>query len=279
MARVILFGGGDAGGLIIGPNGVRPIPPFDPSLRLQIKGVSAILNGARFSTKKENQEMATLITRMNNLLIEQIEATVGPIEKDNGFVYQDDDGGFTCGSTGKPPIPFPWPPTSYPSLNDLITHGVLERELVDFVNEVGKKAIKIQDALEDPLATAKKMGIKLSEKSVGDLRKLAPSQIKNISDPVDREVVQFFHTVADDGKYLGVWAKNPYETAKSLKVKLSDAAIERISAGGVSTIFDPGTVMNPVAIAVVVGVVIMLVPTEAGKGKFVINDLSGVSKF
>ena len=30
--RVILFGGGDGGGLIIGPHGVRPIPPFDPGL-------------------------------------------------------------------------------------------------------------------------------------------------------------------------------------------------------------------------------------------------------
>jgi hypothetical protein len=29
----------------------------------------------------------------------------------------------------------------------------------------------------------------------------------------------------------------------------------------------------------VVGVVIMLVPTEAGRGKFVINDFSGIRKF
>jgi hypothetical protein len=32
-ARVVLFGGGEGGGLIFGLHGVRPIPPFDSVLR------------------------------------------------------------------------------------------------------------------------------------------------------------------------------------------------------------------------------------------------------
>jgi hypothetical protein len=43
MATVILFGGGDAGGIIISDKGVRGIPPFDPGVLLQLRGVSALV--------------------------------------------------------------------------------------------------------------------------------------------------------------------------------------------------------------------------------------------
>lgn len=47
MAQVILFGGGDGGGSIISPNGVRPIGPFYGSIRLQLRGLSALVGSLR----------------------------------------------------------------------------------------------------------------------------------------------------------------------------------------------------------------------------------------
>jgi len=279
MAQVILFGGGDAGGLIIGPNGVRPIPPFDPALRLQLRGLSALLNGATRTAGKPPREMGRLINRISNLVFEHVEAVVGPLEGEHSLIYQDDDGGFSCGSTGKPPIPIPWPPLKVPSLNDLVASGVMERELIDFLTDVNTKGIKITEVLEDPTAAAEKLGRSLSERTVRDLRQLAPSRLKDIRDPVEREVLEFFHKVAADGRYLTTWATRPAEVSKALKVRLSDQAFERIVAGASSTVFDPSEVMNPIAVAVAVGVVIMLVTRDAELLNLPIRDRSGLAKF
>lgn len=279
MAQVILFGGGDGGGLIIGPKGVRPIPPFDPSIRLQLRGLSALLNGITRMPQKPQREMGRLVNRVSNLIVEQVEAVVGKLEGENSLIYQDDDGGFTCGSTGKPPIPIPWPPLQSPSLADLIASGVLERELVDFVKDASAKGIKIKEILENPSAVADKLGIQLSDRTIQDLQQFAPSRLEKITDPVEREVLQFFHKVADDGRFLSTWATRPAEVATALKVQLSDKAFDRIVAGGGSAIFDPGSVMNPIAVAVAVGIVIMLVDRDAELANIRVKDRSGIVKF
>jgi hypothetical protein len=279
MAQVILFGGGDAGGLIIGPNGVRPIPPFDPYIRLQLRGLSAMLAGITRIPEKTQREMAKLVNRVSNLVMEQVEAVVGRLEGDNSLIYQDEDGGFTCGSTGKPPIPIPWPPLQSPTLTDLIATGAVEHELVDFVKAAGDQKISITDVLEKPAEVAGKLGRQLSERTIKDLQQLAPSRLSQISDPTEREVLQFFHKVAGDGRFLSTWATRPTEAATALKMQLSDKAFERIVAGGSSTIFDPGTAMNPIAVAVAVGVVIMLVTRDADFVRNPVKDRSGIAKF
>ena len=279
MAKVILFGGGDAGGLIIGPNGVRPIPPFDPSIRLQLRGLSALINGITRMPEKPEREMGKLINRVSNLIVEQVEAVVGRLEGENSLIYQDEDGGFTCGSTGKPPIPFPWPPQQSSSLADLIASGVLERELVDFVKDASVKGIKTEEILENPSGIADKLGTQLSERTIQDLQQLAPSQVEKITDPVEREVLEFFHKVVKDGRFLSTWATRPSEVSAKLKVQLSDKAFDRIVAGGSSTIFDPGIAANPVAIAVVVGIVIMLYDRNAELANLRVKDRSGIAKF
>lgn len=63
MARVILFGGGDGGGLIIGPNGVRPIPPFDPVLLKQIKAISQLTQAIQLADGTASRELASLTRR------------------------------------------------------------------------------------------------------------------------------------------------------------------------------------------------------------------------
>lgn len=279
MAQIILFGGGDGGGLIIGPNGVRPIPPFDPSLRLQLRGLSALLNGITRMPEKQNREMGKLLNKVSNLLMEHVEAVVGRLEGENALIYQDDDGGFTCGSTGKPPIPIPWPPLQSPSITDLITNGVLEYDLVDFVNKAVAKEIKLAEILENPAAVAEKVGMSLSERTIQDLQQLAPSRLEFIADPVEQEVIQFFHKVAEDSRFLSTWATRPAEAANALKVQLSDRAFERIVAGGSSAIFGPGMVMHPIAVAVAVGIVIMLVDKNAELARIPIRDRSGIAKF
>ncbi len=277
MAQIILFGGGDGGGIIITAEGVRPIPPFDPGLRLQLRGLSGLINGFRRVSAKPGNEMLTLINRISNLIIEQVEAVVGPLNGNNALIYQDDDGGFSCGSTGKPPIPFPWPAREFPSFNDLVTTGVLKHELLDFVAAVSQHGVNLLEALENPVAFSKKLDIKLSERSADDLRSLAPSQIKNITDPIDREVVEFFQKVAQDGRFIATWATKPAEAANALQVKLSDAAHDKIIAGSASTIYDPGIAMNPIAVAVAVGIVIMLVDKNSFRQE--IQDFSGTTKF
>lgn len=280
MSQVILFGGGDGGGgILITSNGVRRIPPFDPSIRLQLRGLSALLNGIRLLPNAPAEEMTALVNRVSNIFIEQVEAVVGPLEGDNSLVYQDEDGGFTCGSTGRPPIPFPWSLESLPSFSDLIASGVLNRDLVDFFSTASEQQMKIIDVLENPAAAATEMDIQLSERTAQDLQRLAPSQLNSISDPVDREVVEFFQKVAEDGRFLSTWATRPYETATRLGANLSDDALDRILISRSSTIIDSGAVMNPVAVAVAVGIVIMLVDRNADQGILGVRDSSGVVKF
>lgn len=279
MARVILFGGGDGGGIIIGSKGVRPIPPFDPSIRLQLRGLSSLLQGISQMSSKSAREMSTLTNRVSNLVIGQVEQIVGPLDGENAIIYQDEDGGFTCGNTGKPPIPFPWPPRTIPSINDLITSGIVERELIDFINAASAQKLKWNAILENPASAAGRLNLQLSERTSQDLQRLAPSQLEKIADPVDREVVKFFHAVIEDGHHLATWATRPHEVSEKLKFKLSDKAFDRLLAGGSNMVLDPGSKMNPLGAAVVVAVVIMLVPTEAGRTKLSVKDLSGIRKF
>lgn len=279
MAQVILFGGGDAGGFIISATGVRPIPPFDLGVRLQLRGLSALLAGTTRSLGHPPSEMPTLLQRIAGTVMEEVEGVVGKIDGDHGFVYQDDDGGFSCGSTGKPPIPFPWPALAMPGMRDLLANGVLENDIIDYVTKANEKKIPLTDMLEQPAAVAKRLGIQLSERTVHDLQQLAPSRLASVTDPTEHEIIGFFHKVAADGRYLSTWATRPAEAATALKVRLSDKAFDRILAGGGSMLFNPGEVMNPIAVAVLVGIVIMLVDRSAQEPVLNVIDRSGMAKF
>lgn len=274
MAKLVLFGNGDGGGLIIGPNGVRPIPPFDPAMRLQLRGLSALLNGMTRMSGKPAQEMGKLLNQVSNLLVVEIEEIVGPLDGENSVVYQDEDGGFSCGSTGKPPIPFPWPPQKMPSVNELIAAGVLEHQFIDYIRAAGEQKISVHEILEEPAAVAARLGMELSERTIQDVQRLAPSQLDKIEDPVEREVVQFFHQVVQDGRFLSTWATRPYEVAQHLNAEISTSAIERILTGGASAL-NGNNHMSPVLVAVAVAIVIVLVDEP----RSTITDSSGLQKF
>jgi hypothetical protein len=279
MAQLILFGGGVEGGLLIGTRGVRPIPPFNPDILLQLRGLSALLNGSGGTPGESVNEMATLSNRLSNLIFAEVEGIVGPLEGDHSLVYQSEQGGFYCGSTGKAPAALPWPPRQVPSIQNLIAAGVLERELIDFLEASIKQKVDILEVLENPSDAADKLGIRLSARSVNDLHRLAPSQLEKIEDPVAREVVEFFHAVAKDGRFLSTWAIRPYATAAELKVTLSEPAIDRmLSAGGFGP---PGIVPVLAIVAIVLGIVIVGVVVLAVyfPAELKVTDSSGVEKF
>lgn len=202
---------------------------------------------------------------------------VGALDREASVIYQDEHGGFSCGSTGKAPIPFPWPARALPGIDDLISGGILERELVDLLS---KGQVDIKTLLADPKAAAEKAGVKLSARSLDQLSQITPSQIKKIPDGEGREIAQFFHKVIDDGRFLETWSVRPHEVADNLGVKLSDRALDRIIAGS-NSVIRPGGGGQPASIAVGVGVGVAVVIMLVTKDPFQIpiRDFSGLQKF
>jgi len=49
MAKVILFGGGDGGGIIIGPEGIKPIPPWNPDMAHGLRAIASLTQMSRRS--------------------------------------------------------------------------------------------------------------------------------------------------------------------------------------------------------------------------------------
>ena len=105
MAKVILFGGGDGGGIIIGPDGIKPIPPWTPRVQRQLRAVSALAHVAK--DKPAGVAVNPFLTKLTASALKPVSKTVGAGE--HSVVFLDDDGGgFTCGTPPKkPPIPFP----------------------------------------------------------------------------------------------------------------------------------------------------------------------------
>lgn len=277
-SRVILFGGGDAGGLIIGPNGVSPIPPFGPAILRQLKAIAGLLIAEReLLGPEQGRQLGSLTNRLSNLVVGQIEAEVGGLAADDGLIYQDDDGGFRCGSTGKPPIPFPWP-AGLPGLNQLFESGALDQATLDFVSAAASAGADVARLISDPSAEAGRVGLELPEATAKHLATLGAIEPESIADPVDREVVAFFRKAVADGSHLKDWASSPFEVAQALDVRLSRAAGDRIiAASGVR--FggrDPGAVMSPAAVAIVVVIVIVVWDRER---RIPVEDRSGIEKF
>jgi len=229
-------------------------------------------------TEKPEREMGTLVNRVSNLIIEQVESVVGRLDEKNSIIFQDDDGGFYCGSTGKPPVPFPWPPRKSPSLSDLIESGVLENELVEFVKNATADGSNIKEILENPAEISERLGMQISQRTIEDLQRCAFSQLEKISDPVEREVLQFFHKVADDGRFLSTWTTQPAEAANELNVTLSDDAFDVIITGARGTLFDPSTSIIWIVVGIVVIVGVVIAPGDAELTQR-INDRSGAVKF
>lgn len=276
MAKVILFGGGDGGGIRITPHGVEPIPPFDPALRFQLRALNSLARAVKSMPEKEgNRLLGGVITKLSGAVLTQLEALVGEIDADSGLIYQDEDGGFTCGSAGKPPIPFPWPVDPRKTVEDLVSRGVISSPVISFLQQAAERKLDLFTVARDPQAAAKKIGVNLTSEVELSLRAFNPEKAK-IEDPVDQEVVDFYQKVVRDGRFIADWIVNPATVAERLKVKVSQQALDRIVDSRDFGLRQPGgSVMSPAAVAVAVAIVIVLWSREV---ELPVIDRSGIVK-
>lgn len=275
MAKVILFGGGDGGGIVIGPDGVQPIPPFDPSLVKQLRAINQLAWAMR-TAKSSERSLIKYTGKLTGVVLKQIERIVGEIDAENGLVFQSDDGGFTCGSTGKPPIPFPFPVDPRVTVSSLLDKGILNSATIQFFEKASTKKIDIFKAARDPINTARKIGLELTPEIESNLAELNLEK-NSPSDDTGKEVIKLYKKVVTDGRYISEWVRNPKIVADKLKVSVSEEAIAQIvniRDQGMLGGFNPGTVMSPYAVAVVVAIVIVVWTREF---ELPVKDYSGIA--
>jgi len=286
MRRIVIPEGGRTGALIVTEFGVRSIPPLDPATLHLLKAAASLVMASTTATDdKDRRSIARHSTTIANLAVQEIEQALGPLEGESSILYYDEDGGFSCGSTGKPPIPFPWPPSPIPSLQDLLAAGVVEPELIDYMEKGKAAGIPLKAMFNNPSEVARKLEIRLPDKAVQDLKQLDPGSAIEIKEPVDCEILQFFHKVVDDGRFTASWAAKPYETAHALDFELSDAAIERLLARGSLVSHGPsggGPVadfgVSVITISVADAVIVYIVATKSRPIEEVVLDRSAVEK-
>jgi len=279
MGRLILFNGGTSGGIYIHDKGVQPISPLSEPVLMHLRAVADLLRASRGSQDKSaSKDLETLITKISNLAIERVEAAIGPLDGEDSLVYVEDDDGFICGSTGAPPRPIKWPPVGPSSVEDLVQRGLLASDIGEFLKRTNAQGLKVTEVFQNPAAAAKRVGLKLSNLAIENLKPLAPSQLDKISDPVDRSIVDFFYKVSEDGRFLDRWNREPAAVAKELKVNLDVVAIDRI-LGTNAIIGRVGDVANlsieqGIVVGVVAVVLVVVVPDLNS-----IRDESGIRKF
>jgi len=286
VKRIVIPDGGHTGALIVTEYGVRSIAPLDPAtLQLLKAAASLVMASTTAAEDKDRRAIARHSTTIANLAVQEIERAVGPLEGESSILYYDEDGGFSCGSTGKPPIPFPWPPSPIPSLQDLLSAGVVEPELIEYMEKGRAAGIPLKTMFSDPSDVARKLEIRLPDKAIDDLKQLDPHSAIEIKEPVDREIMQFFHKVVEDGRFTASWAAKPYETSHALDYQLSDAAIERLLARGSLVSHGPsggGPVadfgVSVITISVADAVIVYIVATKSRPIEEVVLDRSAIEK-
>jgi hypothetical protein len=280
MGRVILFDGGKDGGLYMDSSSTRTIPRFPPPVLAHLRAVCDLLRATpkHPSQAEAANDMAFLITKISNIAVERVEAAIGPLDPVDSLVYLTGDGGFICGSGGAPPRPVTWPPTGNSSIQDLVAGSMLPRDLVAFLRRSTETDLQVTDILEDPVAAARSIDFPLSLAAANSLRKLAPSQLAAVTDPVDRELVGFFHKVIADGRYVDTWASQPVAVATSIGVSLSDAVVDRLLGSNVVAGAVPELANLSIQQGIVVGIIAIAILEQPSQITSVI-DHSQTTKF
>ena len=125
----VLFGGGDAGGIYIGTDGkVHRIPPWNPEILVQLRAVKSLTAAVtQIHDTGLAKEVSTLSERLSKNVIPQAAKVAGvSLGAADAVAFFDPDGGFTCGTTGAHPIPFPGPHISVPGFTP-VTEGAIAR--------------------------------------------------------------------------------------------------------------------------------------------------------
>jgi hypothetical protein len=97
---------GNGIGLVFSTKGLKVIGPCDPELLAKLKAISA---AQKAQSPEVAAEAAAYTARLGRQVAAATQKLVGTeqLNAESGVVFFDADGGFTCGSTGKPPIPIP----------------------------------------------------------------------------------------------------------------------------------------------------------------------------
>lgn len=109
MPSLILFGGGDGGGIYIGADGkLHRIPPMDPTLIAELSAIAQLVKVSGM-VGKQGSEVTAVTERIASSVIPQVlkgAGVQGGANTSVSFVSDYDD--FVCGSTGKIiPVPIP----------------------------------------------------------------------------------------------------------------------------------------------------------------------------
>jgi hypothetical protein len=105
MAYVLLFGGGDGGGVILTEHGIKPIPPWTPFNLNQLRGLSALVSAkAALGARKPAKDLDDLIGTLNRAVMSAANADFGSLGN-GGILFAGDEDGVYCGSTGPVHVP------------------------------------------------------------------------------------------------------------------------------------------------------------------------------
>jgi hypothetical protein len=286
MKTLLVFNGGAEGALLLTSNGAYPAQLSEPEVLNALKATAKLVVALSASSSKSSR---TKLSKMSigaaNLSVEMVENLFGPLNPERAIVFLDDDGGFICGSTGKPPIHVPWPPRPFKEPGDLIKAGIIESDVLELIRKSKAEGNDLTKVFENPAAAAKALGLPLSAKSASDLSQLAPSKVSKVKDPVDREMMKLFLAVLKDGRYTQTWFERPYEVSRALNVKISDTAIDRIASIAATANF--GNIADEGTSAICAGVIWAGVCIAVGTlfvGQMnpidtLIKDRSGTAKF
>jgi hypothetical protein len=105
MAYVVLFDGGDAGGVILTEHGVKPVPSWAPFWLAELRALAALVSAqARTRSRSAAKELDPQIARLNCAVMEAATRDFGSLGN-GGILFAGDAEGVYCGATGPVHIP------------------------------------------------------------------------------------------------------------------------------------------------------------------------------
>jgi hypothetical protein len=234
MKQLFVTADFSVGPILLSEGGHRRLPVLGESVCRLFETVENLTGALHFlpddteADRQKRSELDTLTTKTANYLVGQIESIVGELDHANAIVYEGVNNGFVCGSTGKPPVYIAQDAPKLPTIETIVSSGMIDADILTLVDAASRNRVKWADLFEDPKGQAEALGISISEKTAADLKMFAPSNLDQIDDAATREYIGFFHAVLEDGRYLLSWQTRPSEVADHLGIKLSDEVLEKI---------------------------------------------------
>lgn len=100
---------GNGMGIVISAEGITIIPPCDPQIVAGMRAIQETLRVQPALGRTVQREVGAFTTTLGSFVFAGVDKAVGGgLDTESGVVFQDDDGGFSCGSTGRiRPLPRP----------------------------------------------------------------------------------------------------------------------------------------------------------------------------